>query len=92
MRVLLAEGVGRPPPRSSPPPTPCSGCTRRRDHLLGTRERIEAQIIPAAGYPLEFVPSVPLPRGRTPTSSACPVGCGRPAGPRSTWSTGSGPT
>lgn len=29
---------------------------------LGTRERIEAEIIPAAGYPLEFVPSVPLPR------------------------------
>ncbi|HEX4472008.1 MAG TPA: UDP-N-acetylglucosamine--N-acetylmuramyl-(pentapeptide) pyrophosphoryl-undecaprenol N-acetylglucosamine transferase [Nocardioides sp.] len=29
---------------------------------LGTRDRIEAQIIPAAGYPLEFVPSVPLPR------------------------------
>jgi UDP-N-acetylglucosamine--N-acetylmuramyl-(pentapeptide) pyrophosphoryl-undecaprenol N-acetylglucosamine transferase len=29
---------------------------------LGTRERVEAQIIPAAGYPLEFVPSVPLPR------------------------------
>jgi UDP-N-acetylglucosamine--N-acetylmuramyl-(pentapeptide) pyrophosphoryl-undecaprenol N-acetylglucosamine transferase len=29
---------------------------------LGTRERIEAQIIPAAGYALEFVPSVPLPR------------------------------
>jgi UDP-N-acetylglucosamine--N-acetylmuramyl-(pentapeptide) pyrophosphoryl-undecaprenol N-acetylglucosamine transferase len=29
---------------------------------LGTRERIEAQIIPAAGYRLEFVPSVPLPR------------------------------
>jgi UDP-N-acetylglucosamine--N-acetylmuramyl-(pentapeptide) pyrophosphoryl-undecaprenol N-acetylglucosamine transferase len=29
---------------------------------LGTRERIEAQLIPAAGYPLEFVPSVPLPR------------------------------
>jgi UDP-N-acetylglucosamine--N-acetylmuramyl-(pentapeptide) pyrophosphoryl-undecaprenol N-acetylglucosamine transferase len=29
---------------------------------LGTRERIEAQVIPAAGYPLEFVPSVPLPR------------------------------
>jgi UDP-N-acetylglucosamine--N-acetylmuramyl-(pentapeptide) pyrophosphoryl-undecaprenol N-acetylglucosamine transferase len=29
---------------------------------LGTRERIEARIIPAAGYPLEFVPSVPLPR------------------------------
>src|SRR3954470_20035895 len=28
----------------------------------GTRDRIEAQIIPAAGYPLEFVPSVPLPR------------------------------
>src|SRR3954470_16264134 len=28
----------------------------------GTRERIEAQIIPAAGYPLEFVPSAPLPR------------------------------
>jgi UDP-N-acetylglucosamine--N-acetylmuramyl-(pentapeptide) pyrophosphoryl-undecaprenol N-acetylglucosamine transferase len=29
---------------------------------LGTRERIEAQLIPAAGYPLEYVPSVPLPR------------------------------
>ena len=29
---------------------------------LGTRDRIEARIIPAAGYPLEFVPSVPLPR------------------------------
>jgi UDP-N-acetylglucosamine--N-acetylmuramyl-(pentapeptide) pyrophosphoryl-undecaprenol N-acetylglucosamine transferase len=29
---------------------------------LGTRERIEAEVIPAAGYPLEFVPSVPLPR------------------------------
>lgn len=29
---------------------------------LGTRERIEARIIPAAGYRLEFVPSVPLPR------------------------------
>jgi UDP-N-acetylglucosamine--N-acetylmuramyl-(pentapeptide) pyrophosphoryl-undecaprenol N-acetylglucosamine transferase len=32
---------------------------------LGTRDRIEAQIIPAAGYPLEFVPSVPLPRRPT---------------------------
>lgn len=29
---------------------------------LGTRERIEATLIPAAGLPLEFVPSVPLPR------------------------------
>src|SRR3954463_15147621 len=29
---------------------------------LGPRERIEAQITPAAGYPIEFVPSVPLPR------------------------------
>jgi UDP-N-acetylglucosamine--N-acetylmuramyl-(pentapeptide) pyrophosphoryl-undecaprenol N-acetylglucosamine transferase len=29
---------------------------------LGTRDRLEARIIPAAGYPLEFVPSVPLPR------------------------------
>jgi UDP-N-acetylglucosamine--N-acetylmuramyl-(pentapeptide) pyrophosphoryl-undecaprenol N-acetylglucosamine transferase len=32
---------------------------------LGTRERIEAEVIPAAGYPLEFVPSVPLPRRPT---------------------------
>jgi len=29
---------------------------------LGTRERLEAQVIPAAGYELDFVPSIPLPR------------------------------
>jgi UDP-N-acetylglucosamine--N-acetylmuramyl-(pentapeptide) pyrophosphoryl-undecaprenol N-acetylglucosamine transferase len=29
---------------------------------LGTREGLEATIIPQAGYPLEFVPRVPLPR------------------------------
>lgn len=29
---------------------------------LGTREGLEAHVVPAAGYPLEFVPRVPLPR------------------------------
>jgi UDP-N-acetylglucosamine--N-acetylmuramyl-(pentapeptide) pyrophosphoryl-undecaprenol N-acetylglucosamine transferase len=29
---------------------------------LGTREGLEARLIPEAGYPLEFVPRVPLPR------------------------------
>jgi UDP-N-acetylglucosamine--N-acetylmuramyl-(pentapeptide) pyrophosphoryl-undecaprenol N-acetylglucosamine transferase len=29
---------------------------------MGTRERLEAQVIPAAGYELDFVPSIPLPR------------------------------
>jgi UDP-N-acetylglucosamine--N-acetylmuramyl-(pentapeptide) pyrophosphoryl-undecaprenol N-acetylglucosamine transferase len=31
-------------------------------HCLGTREGLEARLIPEAGYPLEFVPRVPLPR------------------------------
>lgn len=29
---------------------------------MGTRERLEAQVIPAAGYELDFVPPIPLPR------------------------------
>lgn len=29
---------------------------------LGTREGLEARLVPTAGYPLEFVPRVPLPR------------------------------
>src|SRR3954468_11857142 len=64
MRVLLAGGgsAGHTSPllatadalKRLPPAVevPC----------LGPRERIGPQIIPAAGYPLEFVPSVPLPR------------------------------
>ena len=60
---------------------------------LGTRERIEAQIIPAAGYPLELVPqraaAAPAERRPAPAARSAP----RPrGGPRSRWSTGSGPT
>ena len=64
MRVLLAGGgtAGHTSPLLA------TADALRRLHpgveitCLGTRERIETQIVPAAGYPLEFVPSVPLPR------------------------------
>src|SRR4051812_10184461 len=64
MRVLLAGGgsAGHPSPLLA-----TADALKRLEPgveitCLGTRDRIEAQIIPAAGYPLEFVPSVPLPR------------------------------
>src|SRR3954447_25810385 len=64
MRVLLAGGGSA----GHTSPLLATADALKRLHpgveitCLGTRERIEAQIIPAAGYPLEFVPSVPLPR------------------------------
>ena len=64
MRVLLAGGGSAG--HTSPLLATADALTRLQPGVeitcLGTRERIEAQIIPAAGYPLEFVPSVPLPR------------------------------
>ncbi len=64
MRVLLAGGGSAG--HTSPLLATADALKRLRPGIeitcLGTRERIEAQIIPAAGYPLEFVPSVPLPR------------------------------
>src|SRR3954462_15147306 len=64
MRVLLAGGGSA----GHTSPLLATADALKRLHpgveitCLGTRERIEAQMIPAAGYPLEFVPSVPLPR------------------------------
>jgi UDP-N-acetylglucosamine--N-acetylmuramyl-(pentapeptide) pyrophosphoryl-undecaprenol N-acetylglucosamine transferase len=64
VRVLLAGGGSA----GHTSPLLATADALRRLHpgveitCLGTRDRIEAQIIPAAGYPLEFVPSVPLPR------------------------------
>ncbi len=64
MRVLLAGGGSAG--HTSPLLATADALERLHPGVeitcLGTRERIEAQIIPAAGYPLEFVPSVPLPR------------------------------
>ncbi len=42
-------------------------CLRRRDGatsitVLGTAEGLEAELVPAAGYPLALVPRVPMPR------------------------------
>src|ERR1700710_2694612 len=64
MRVLLAGGGSA---GHTSPLLPTADALKRLHPgveitCLGTRDRIEAQIIPAAGYPLEFVPSVPLPR------------------------------
>src|SRR4051812_39309358 len=64
MRVLLAGGGSAG--HTSPLLATADALQRLHPGVevtcLGTRERIEARIIPAAGYPLEFVPSVPLPR------------------------------
>jgi UDP-N-acetylglucosamine--N-acetylmuramyl-(pentapeptide) pyrophosphoryl-undecaprenol N-acetylglucosamine transferase len=64
MRVLLAGGGSAG--HTSPLLATADALVRLSPGIeitcLGTRDRIEAQIIPAAGYPLEFVPSVPLPR------------------------------
>jgi UDP-N-acetylglucosamine--N-acetylmuramyl-(pentapeptide) pyrophosphoryl-undecaprenol N-acetylglucosamine transferase len=64
MRVLLAGGGSAG--HTSPLLATADALRRLAPDVeitcLGTRDRIEAQVIPAAGYPLEFVPSVPLPR------------------------------
>jgi UDP-N-acetylglucosamine--N-acetylmuramyl-(pentapeptide) pyrophosphoryl-undecaprenol N-acetylglucosamine transferase len=64
MRVLLAGGgtAGH----TSPLLATAAALLRRDPAIeivcLGTREGLEARLIPQAGYPLEFVPRVPLPR------------------------------
>jgi UDP-N-acetylglucosamine--N-acetylmuramyl-(pentapeptide) pyrophosphoryl-undecaprenol N-acetylglucosamine transferase len=64
MRVLLAGGgsAGHTSPLLATADALVRLSPGTEITCLGTRDRIEAQIIPAAGYPLEFVPSVPLPR------------------------------
>ena len=75
MRVLLAGGgsAGHTSPLLATADAlrridPATGIT-----CLGTREGLEARLVPEAGLPLEFVPRVPLPRRpgpdllRTPT-------------------------
>ena len=42
---------------------------------LGTPRGLEARVVPEAGYPLELVPPVPLPRRPAPTCSGSPAGC-----------------
>ena len=64
MRVLLAGGgtAGH----TSPLLATAAALERLEPDVeitcLGTREGLEARLIPEAGYPLEFVPRVPLPR------------------------------
>jgi UDP-N-acetylglucosamine--N-acetylmuramyl-(pentapeptide) pyrophosphoryl-undecaprenol N-acetylglucosamine transferase len=53
-------------------------CLRRRDPqvditVLGTREGLEARLVPERGYPLAFVPKVPLPRRPSPDLLRLPV-------------------
>jgi UDP-N-acetylglucosamine--N-acetylmuramyl-(pentapeptide) pyrophosphoryl-undecaprenol N-acetylglucosamine transferase len=64
LSVLLAGGgtVGHVAPLLA-----LADCLRRRDPqttitVLGTAEGLEARLVPAAGYPMEIVPRVPLPR------------------------------
>lgn len=64
MRVLLAGGGSAG--HTSPLLATAAALERRLPDVeitcLGTREGLEARLIPEAGYPLEFVPRVPLPR------------------------------
>lgn len=64
MRVLLAGGGSAG--HTSPLLATAAALQRLRPDVeitcLGTREGLEAHVVPAAGYPLEFVPRVPLPR------------------------------
>jgi len=64
MRVLLAGGGSA---GHTSPLLATAAALERRDPsveitCLGTREGLEARLVPEAGYPLEFVPRVPLPR------------------------------
>ncbi|SDC95676.1 UDP-N-acetylglucosamine--N-acetylmuramyl-(pentapeptide) pyrophosphoryl-undecaprenol N-acetylglucosamine transferase [Nocardioides lianchengensis] len=64
MRVLLAGGGSA---GHTSPLLATADALRRLDPAveitcLGTREGLEAHVVPAAGHPLEFVPRVPLPR------------------------------
>ena len=57
------EAVRRATPRRcSRPPTPCDGSTPSAEiTCLGTPRGLENKVVPAAGYPLELIPPVPLP-------------------------------
>ncbi|MCK9825571.1 glycosyltransferase, partial [Nocardioides cavernae] len=64
MRVLLAGGGSA---GHTSPLLATADALRRLDPAtdivcLGTREGLEARLVPAAGLPLEVVPRVPLPR------------------------------
>jgi UDP-N-acetylglucosamine--N-acetylmuramyl-(pentapeptide) pyrophosphoryl-undecaprenol N-acetylglucosamine transferase len=64
MRVLLAGGGSAG--HTSPLLATAAALERLRPDVeitcLGTREGLESHVVPAAGYPLEVVPRVPLPR------------------------------
>ncbi len=64
MRVLLAGGGSAG--HTSPLLATAAALQRVRPDVeitcLGTREGLESHVVPAAGYPLEVVPRVPLPR------------------------------
>src|ERR687889_1525911 len=68
MRVLLAGGgtAGHTSPLLA-----TADALRRFDPAvevtaLGTARALEVRVVPEAGYPLELVPPVPLPRGLSP--------------------------
>ena len=82
MRVLLAGGgtAGHTSPLLA-----TADALRRRDPTieitaLGTPRGLENRVVPAAGYPLELVPPVPLSRSSTATCCAPRCGCGRGQG------------
>lgn len=64
MRVLLAGGgsAGHTSPLLATADALRRLCPDVEVTCLGTREGLEARVVPAAGYPLEIVPRVPLPR------------------------------
>ena len=65
-RCAYSSPAAAPPatPRPcSPPPTPCAGWTPTVEvTCLGTPRGLENRVVPEAGYPLELIPPVPLPR------------------------------
>jgi UDP-N-acetylglucosamine--N-acetylmuramyl-(pentapeptide) pyrophosphoryl-undecaprenol N-acetylglucosamine transferase len=68
MRVLLAGGGSA---GHTSPLLATADALRRLDPAteitcLGTREGLEARLVPEAGFPLDFVPRVPLPRRPSP--------------------------
>ena len=71
--AVARPGTPRP---CSPPPTRCAVATPtsrspRSARPAGSRRRV----VPEAGYPLELIPPVPLPRRPAPTCSAPRAGC-----------------
>ena len=96
MRVLLAGGgtAGHTSPLLA-----TADALRRLDPgveitCLGTPRGLETRVVPEAGYPLELIPPVPLPRRpeRRPAPGARPGCAARVARAARRWSTGCGPT